>query len=306
MMAAAMFLTGCQTTAPTAAPTVAATVEPTVAATEEPTAAPTEAPTATPEPTTAPLSGKLELSGSTSSQPIVQTLADAFMKANTGVTINVQGGGSSVGVADATSGLSDIGNVSRALTDAEKATLTETIICIDGIDTIVNTANGVSDLTADQIMKIYKGEIKNWKEVGGTDEPIIVIQRESASGTRDAFQGFFKLTEKDAAGATKVLVTDKALEFNSTGAVITAVAGKPGAIGYASMGSVDSSVKALKIGGIEPTLANVLNKTYTYQRPFVMATKGAPAGLAESFISWIFGPDGQALVGKSYIIVPRQ
>jgi phosphate transport system substrate-binding protein len=297
MMAAAILLSGCATASPTAAPTAMPTAAVTVA--------PTAAPTPTLEPTAAPLSGKLALSGSTSSQPLVQLLADAFTKANPGVTINVQGGGSSVGVADAISGLSDIGNVSRALTDAEKATLTETIICIDGIDVIVNTANGVSDLTADQITKIYTGEITNWKDVGGADEPIIVIQREAASGTRDAFQGFFKLTQKQADGTTKVLVTDKALEFNSTGAVITAVAGKPASIGYASMGSVTDTVKALKIGGIDATLANVLNKTYTYQRPFVMATKGAPTGLAEAFISWIFTPDGQAIISKSYITVPR-
>jgi phosphate transport system substrate-binding protein len=310
MMASAMLLTGCTTAAPTAAPTTAATVAPTdaatVAPTDAPTTAPTDAPTASPEPTTAPLSGKLALSGSTSVQPLAENLAKAFMAANTGVQVDIQGGGSSVGVSDATSGLSDIGMVSRALKDEEKATLKETIICIDGVDVVVNTANGVSDLTAQQITDIYTGKITNWKDVGGSDEPIIVIQRESASGTRDAFQGFFKLVETDAAGNKKELVTEKALEFNSTGAVITAVAGKPGAIGYASMGSVDSTVKALKIGGVEATQANVVNKTYTYQRPFVLATKGAPAGLAEAFISWIFGPDGQALIAKSYITVARQ
>lgn len=296
MMAAVLLLAGCSTTVPTIQPTVAATAAPTV----DPTTAPSDS--AKSEPSTAPLSGKLTLSGSTSVQPIAETLTKAFMAANSGVTVDVQGGGSSVGVSDATSGLSDIGMVSRALKDEEKATLTETIICIDGIDVVVNSANGVSDLTAQQITDIYTGKITNWKDVGGADEPIIVVQRESASGTRDAFQGFFKLVDADK----KVLVTDKALEFNSTGAVLTAVAGKPGAIGYASMGSVTKDVKALKIGGVEATQANVLNKSYTYQRPFVLATKGAPAGLAEAFIAWCFGPDGQALISKSYITVPRQ
>jgi phosphate transport system substrate-binding protein len=277
LLTAAVLLTGCSATP---SPTVASTVAPTAA----------------------PLSGKLSLSGSTSSQPLVQKLADAFMKANPGVTINVQGGGSSVGVADAQSGLSDIGNVSRALTDAEKAALTETTICIDGIDAIVNTANGVSDLTAQQITDIYTGKVTNWKDVGGADMPIIVVQREASSGTRDAFQGFFKLVDANK----NVLVVKTALECNSTGAVITTVAGKPGAIGYASMGSVDNTVKALKIGGVEPTLANIMSKTYTYQRPFVMATKGAPAGVAKAFIDWIFGADGQAIVSQGYIVVPQQ
>jgi phosphate transport system substrate-binding protein len=285
IMAAAMFLTGCQSAAPTAQQTVALTDGTTAS------------------PTTQNLTGKLTVSGSTSVQPLAETLAKAFMAANSGVQVDIQGGGSSVGVSDATSGLSDIGMVSRALKDEEKATLTETVICIDGIDVVVNKANGVSDLTAEQITKIYTGEITNWKDVGGADEPIIVIQRESASGTRDAFQGFFKLTEKAADGTTKVLVSDKALEFNSTGAVLTAVSGKPGAIGYASMGSVTSDVKALKIGGIEATQANVLNNSYTFQRPFVLATKGAPTGLAASFINWCFGPDGKALIAKSYITV---
>ena len=299
LMAAAMFMAGCTTTTPTAAPTV----EPTVAATVEATVAPTEAPTPTPEPTPAPLTGKLQLSGSTSVQPLAEKLAAEFMKANPGVTVTVQGGGSSVGVSDATGGISDIGMVSRALKDEEKQALTETTICIDGIDVIVNTANGVSDLTAEQITKIYKGEIKNWKDVGGADEPIIVVQRESASGTRDAFQGFFGLVDANK----KVLVTDKALEFNSTGAVIEAVKGKPGAIGYASMGSVTADVKALKIGGVEATQANVMSKAYTYQRPFVLATKGAPAGLAEAFIAWCFAADGgQPIIAKSYIALPRQ
>jgi phosphate transport system substrate-binding protein len=282
MMTAAMLLTGCQSASNSTAPAASSAAATAAGST---------------------LSGKLTLSGSTSVQPLAEKLAKAFMAANSGVKVDIQGGGSSVGVSDATSGLSDIGMVSRALKDTEKTALVENTICIDGIDVIVNTANSVSDLTADQITKIYTGEITNWKDVGGADEPIIVIQRESASGTRDAFQGFFKLVQTDAAGNKKELVMDKALEFNSTGAVMTAVTGKPGAIGYASMGSVDTSVKALKIGGVDATEANVKNNTYIYQRPFVMATKGQPTGLAKAFLDWINSTDGQAIITSGYISV---
>jgi phosphate transport system substrate-binding protein len=254
-----------------------------------------------------PLSGKLEISGSTSVQELAEQLAEAFEEANTGVTVTVQGGGSSVGVQNVTDGLSDIGNASRALKDSEKEKgLVEHIIARDGVAAIVHPSNGVSDLTAAQITAIFKGEITNWKDVGGSDAEIIVIIRESSSGTREAFTTLFKLSEKNAEGKEVHLYTEKALECNDNGSMMTNVAGKETAIGFCSVGSLNDTVKGLKIEGVDPTIPNIKDGSYIYWRPFVMATKGEPQGLAKAFLDFVYGEDGAALIGKKFIPTAAQ
>ena len=177
-------------------------------------------------------------------------------------TYNPTGSGS--GITAVLEGRCDIGLSSRALKDEEKAEgLVETVLAYDGIAIIVNPDNPLTDIDLDTLAKIYKGEITNWKDVGGSDEEIVVIGREAGSGTRD---GFESITDtKDACVYRQ--------ELTSTGDVITAVSQNPAAIGYASLASVKDTVKALSVGGVVPTEETVKDGTYPVQRPFVLVTK---------------------------------
>ena len=226
---------------------------------------------AAPDTTTAPaseapaeLSGTVATDGSTSMEKVIGALGEAFMEQNKGVTFTYNPTGSGSGITAVSEGRCDIGLASRALKDDEKASgLKETVLALDGIAIIVNPENKVSDLSIEQIAKIYTGEITNWKDVGGDDAEIVLIGREAGSGTRD---GFESITDtKDACKYRQ--------ELTSTGDVITTVAGNPNAIGYASLASVKDTVKALSVGGVAPTEATVSDGTYAVQRPFVLVTK---------------------------------
>ena len=200
--------------------------------------------------------------GSTSMEKVIGTLGEAFTeKEGINVTYNPTGSGS--GIQAVSEGRCDIGLSSRALKDDEKATLTETVVALDGIAMIVNPENPVSDLTVEQIASIYKGEITNWKDVGGNDAEIVLIGREAGSGTRD---GFESITGTNDACKYRQ-------ELTSTGDVITTVSQNPDAIGYASLASLKDNVKALTVGGIAPTEETVKDGSYVIQRPFVLVTK---------------------------------
>lgn len=235
------------------------------------------------------LTGTLTIAGSTSVQPFSEALAEEFMAKNKDVQVNVQGGGSSVGIESAISGAAGIGASSRAVKAEEKAkaNLVDTTIALDGIALVVNPANEVKNLTTEQVRNIYLGNIKNWKEVGGADAAIAVVSREAGSGTRDAFIELV-MDKKD------ILVT--ALIQNSTGAVRTTVAGDKNAIGYVSLASLNSEVTALEIDGVAANEANVKAGNYKIQRPFIYVTKDAPAGLAKAFIDFVLSADGQKIM----------
>ena len=169
-----------------------------------------------------------------------------------------------------------------------------------GIAMIVNKANTVANLTTDQLQKIYSGTVTNWKEVGGPDMKLQVVNREAGSGTRGAFED---LVLKPA----KLTNTSNCLVQSSTGAVQQTVAVTKEAIGYVSLGSLDpKAVKAVTVGGIECTEKNILAKTYKLQRPFLMLTKNAPAGVVKAFLDWIVSPEGQKIVTKEYITVNQK
>ena len=202
--------------------------------------------------------------GSTSMEKVIGTLGEAFTeKEGINVTYNPTGSGS--GIQAVSEGRCDIGLSSRALKDDEKATLTETVVALDGIAMIVNPENPVSDLTVEQIADIYTGKITNWSEVGGNDAEIVLIGREAGSGTRDGFESI--TGTKDACKLDQ--------ELTSTGGVIEAVAGNANAIGYASLSAVEGkdTVKAVTVGGIACTEETVLDGSYAIQRPFVLVTK---------------------------------
>lgn len=240
----------------------------------------------TPAPTQGPaaLTGSVSTNGSTSMEKVIGTLIEEFREVEPGVTVTFDPTGSGTGIEAAGNGSADIGLSSRALKEEEIAGgLTQTVIAKDGIAVVVNSANGVSDLTVDQIARIAKGEITNWSEVGGADGEIAFIGREAGSGTRGAFE---ELTgTADACRYTQ--------ELTSTGAVITAVSTTPNAIGYASLSAVGDTVKALAVEGVACTEETVLDGSYPIQRPFVFATKtGAPLSqTAQAFYDFALSPE---------------
>ena len=277
-------------TANTASSAEASTVaESTVAASSE--AAPAEA--------TADLSGSISMVGSTSMEKLANALSEAFMEEYPEVTVTAEFVGSGAGIEAVTNGTADIGNSSRNLKDEEKAAgVVENVVAIDGIAVCVDPANEVADLTKEQLTNIYNGTVTNWKEVGGADEPIIVIGREAGSGTRGAFEELVDL--KDAC--------KYANELDSTGAVIAKVASTPGAIGYASLDALDDSVKALSLEGVEATAENIKAGNYFLSRPFVMATKGEISeqnDLVQAWFDFVLGDEGQQIASEVGLITVK-
>ena len=200
--------------------------------------------------------------GSTSMNKVIGALGEAF-EADSGITVTYNATGSGAGIQAVLEGRCNIGLSSRTLKAEESAKgLVGTVLAYDGIAIVVNPANPVTDLDPETLAKIYTGEIKNWKEVGGNDADIVLIGREAGSGTRDGFE--------DITG-TKDLCAYRQ-ELTSTGDVITTVASNPNAIGYASLASVKDSVKALSIGGVTPNEETIKTGTYVIQRPFVLVT----------------------------------
>ena len=212
----------------------------------------------------AALSGAVALNGSTSMEKVVGALGEQFMSDNSGVSVTYDATGSGAGIEAASNGSADIGLSSRTLKDEEVASgLVGTTVALDGIAVIVNPANGVEDLTVEQIAKIFTGEITDWSELGGTAGTISCIGREAGSGTRDGFESI--TGTKDACKMDQ--------ELTSTGAVIEAVAGNPNAIGYASLSALKDTVKAVTVGGVVCSEETVLDGSYEIQRPFVFVTK---------------------------------
>lgn len=251
--------------------------------------------TATENPTTtAGLSGTITEAGSTTVQPVAESLAAAFMEMHPEVEVIIQGGGSSTGVKSAAEGTVDIGAASRELKSSEVGTVVEHVLARDGIAIAVNPSQGVSDLTKEQVMQIFAGEITNWSEVGGSDAGINVVAREEGSGTRAAF-------EEMVMG--EALITARAILQPSNGAVRTTIAGDPNSIGFLSFGYLDNSIKALSIDGVAGTVENAQNGTYPIVRPLLFLTKDVPEGLVKDFIDFCLGPEGQAIVAEDYIPV---
>ncbi len=218
----------------------------------------------TDEPQTVTLSGSVALNGSTSMEKVVGALGEQFMADNSGVKVTYDATGSGAGIEAASNGSADIGLSSRALKDEEtSAGLVGTTVALDGIAVIVNPANGVENLTVEQIAQIFTGEITDWSELGGEAGTISCIGREAGSGTRDGFESI--TGTKDACKMDQ--------ELTSTGAVIEAVAGNPNAIGYASLSALKDSVKAVTVNGVACSEETVLDGSYEIQRPFVFVTR---------------------------------
>ncbi len=240
----------------------------------------------------AAITGTVSTDGSTSMEKVIGALSESFMAANGGVTVNYNPTGSGSGITAVQEGTCDIGLSSRALKDEEKAAgLKETVLAYDGIAIIVHPDNPVSDLTLEQIAKLYTGEITNWKGVGGNDAEVVLIGREAASGTRDGFESI--TGTKDACQYRQ--------ELTSTGDVITAVSQNPDAIGYASLASVKDTVKALNVGGVIPSEATVKDGSYLVQRPFVLVTVEGKAlsPAAQAFFDYALSADAASIISAA-------
>ena len=293
-------LIGCGSADQTASAETAETTEATEETTEDTVedTASSEA-EATEEAPAADLSGTISLAGSTSMEKLCEAMSESFMETYPGVTVTVEYTGSGAGLESLASGSVDIGNSSRHLKDEEVAGgAVENVVAIDGIAVIVDPANSVSDIPADKLAAIYKGEITNWSDLGGNDEAIVVIGRESGSGTRDAFEELLEV--KDAC--------KYAQELDSTGGVKAKVAATPGAIGYVSLDVVDESIKAVSIDSVEPTEANIIAGDYLLSRPFVMATNGeisAQNDLVKGWFDYISSDAGKDVIKSVGLIIPQ-
>jgi len=227
------------------------------------------------------------IAGSTSVQPYAEILVDECALIYPEIEIDVQGGGSSAGITAAQSGVADIGMSSRALKENE-AGFWVVEIAKDGLAVIINPKNPISNLTSDQIRDIYTTKIGNWSELGGQDAKIHVITREDGSGTRSAFE--------ELVMGENSLITPKAIVQDSNGAVRQLVSDDPNSIGFISLGLVDSTVKALRLNGIEATRENVVKGTYHLFRPFLFVAKTEPSGRTMQFIQFVLSSAGQQLL----------
>lgn len=248
------------------------------------------------------LEGNIQLVGSTSMEEMCIGLSEAYMEKQPGVTVSAEYVGSTAGMEALLGGSADIGTSSRNLTQEEKdAGAAENIVAKDGIAVVVNPATaGVTDLTSEQIIDIYRGEITNWNEVGGPDMPIITIGHEAGSGTRDPFEEILGIVDE----------CHYANELSGSGAVIIRVAETEGAIGYCSLALVDDSVVGVAVDGVEPTQENVQNGSYRLNKTMVMATMG-PIGdqseLIRNFFDFVYSEEGERLIEEANLIpIPRE
>ena len=240
-----------------------------LAACGEPASDPTDAPATDGAQTEAPSSEPIELggtvvvNGSTSMGNVINALTEGFNEINPDVQISYTGSGSSAGIEGVLAGSCDLGLSSRELSADELGEgAVANVIAKDGVAVVVNPENPVSELTSEQIAQIFTGEITNWSELGGNDAEIAVFGRESASGTRSAFEEILGIEDQCA----------YLNEYSSTGDVIGNVASNPNAIGYASLSAVDESVVAVSVDGVVPTEETVADGSFPIQRPFVVVT----------------------------------
>ncbi|MDM8523632.1 phosphate ABC transporter substrate-binding protein [Desulfococcaceae bacterium HSG8] len=239
--------------------------------------------------------GSIKIAGGTAHIPVMKEAAKRIMKIYPDIQISIAGGGSGVGIKQVGEGLTDIGNSGRKATDEEvrKYGLKMFRWAVDGVGVIVHPENPVKALTKAQLRDIFSGKTDNWKLVSGADKAITVYTRDEASGTRKVF--WKKALDKGD-------ITQKANFVVSNGAMKSAVANNPYAIGYVSAGHIDESVSPVELDDIAPSLDNVKNGKYTVARGLYSNTKGDPAGLIKIFIDYLFTPEGQKIVQEKGFI----
>lgn len=241
------------------------------------------------------LEGTINVQGSDTMLNIGTAWAEAFMDENPMVEVSIQGGGSGTGIAALINGTVDLANSSRDIKDeeVEEATakgldVVEHEVAIDGIAVVVNPANGVEDLTMDQLGKIYRGEITNWKDVGGADRNIVLLSRDSSSGTYEYFKEEVVGTDAEYAAAAKLLP--------STQAIVDETIANEAAIGYIGLGYLTDDVKVVAIDGVKASVESAMDGSYEISRYLYMYSNGQPAGIMKAFLDWILSAEGQTIV----------
>ena len=241
---------------------------------------------------------KLQIAGSTTVLPVAEECARIFMENHPGSRIDVSGGGSSHGVKAVADGTVDIGTASRDLKSSESDAHPDLVphgVAKDGVAVTVHPSNPVTELTMEQLQGIYTGTITNWKDVGGTDSVIMVVTREEGSGTRDCF-------EQAVMKPIKAEITDHGIIQDSNGKTRATVAGSSQAIGFLSLGYVNSDVSAVRLDGIEPTVESVVDGSYAISRTLWMITNGNPDSAEQAFLDFVLGDEGQSIVEDVHFI----
>ncbi|MER2078605.1 phosphate ABC transporter substrate-binding protein [Psychrobacillus psychrotolerans] len=234
----------------------------------------------------------VSISGSTSVGPLAEKLAAKYTeKANTNIEINQIG--SSAGITNAISGVSEIGMSSRDLKEEEVASgLNEVIIAYDGIVVVTHPSNKVKDLTMEQVKQIFTGEITNWSELGGDDLEIVVVSREDGSGSRDAFQEIVEYSSGE--------LIRNSIIASGNGNIKTTVANNKHAVGFISFEYIDENISTIDINGVEATAENVLQKKYSLSRPFLFVYKeGQLTEAGQQFIDFILSEEGQLIAAEA-------
>jgi phosphate transport system substrate-binding protein len=241
---------------------------------------------------------KLVLTGSSTIAPLMSEIGKRFEKANPGVQIDVQSGGSSRGVNDVRSGMADIGMASRELKADEKS-LASAVVALDGVGVILHKDNPVKSLTDAQIVAIYTGKISNWKDVGGKDARITVVNKAEGRSTLELFMQHFNVKNSDI--VAQVVIGD-----NQQG--IKSVAGNLGAIGYVSIGTAEfeagqgTPIRMLPMNGVAASVKNVANRSFPLARPLNLVTKTAPTGLSKRFIDFARSEAVNDIVKSQYFV----
>ncbi len=237
--------------------------------------------------------GTISVQGSDTMVSMSQAWAEAFQNENEGYTVTVTGGGSGTGIAALIAGTTDFANASRELKDEESSELSdpqEKTVAYDGISIIVNPANGITEITSDELGKIYRGEVTNWSELGGDDLEITVCSRDTASGTYE----FFKEAIVD--GEEEQEITADALYLTSNQTILDEVAENEGAIGYIGLGYVDDSVNTLSLDGELPSVETVKDGSYTLSRGLYMDYNGEMNEEMQAFLDFVLSDEGQKIV----------
>lgn len=246
------------------------------------------------------LKGNVDIAGGTAHIPVMKAAAKNIMDVNPDIRITVAGGGSGVGVQKAGEGLAQIGNTGRPLKDSEieKYGLVTFPFAIDGVAIVVNPSNVAATLSKAQLKDIFSGKIRDWNEVGGAPAPISLYVREDGSGTRETFEE--RALDKGTSAPEANVV-------NSNGAMKTAVAQDPNAIGYVGIGHLDGTIKGVVLDGMVPSQENAANGSYKVTRLLFMNTKGEPQGLTKAFVDYIYSPEGEAIIAAAgYIPTGRK
>jgi phosphate transport system substrate-binding protein len=250
----------------------------------------------------------IQIKGSDTMVNLGQAWAEAFMKVNPKVSVAVTGGGSGTGIAALLSNTCDIAELSRELKPEEIAMAEQKgfepkqiTVALDGLAVVVHPANPVSQLTMDQLAAIFSGSVRNWKEVGGSDLPIVVLSREVNSGTHVYFK---EHVLRRGSKESQAEFAANALMLSSSQAIADEVAQNPGAVGYYGMGYISAKEKALAVAKdanspyVRPTIENVIDKAYPISRPLLLVTRGQPQALVAQFLDFVLSSEGQKIVAR--------